>query len=208
MPRAGEQPYNEILFRPFSNLPIHIRVYGNMPNQNFIVLFFSNPVDNSVPYFQQELGPWYIWLCWGIIKTTFQCMVVLQSRGQVYIFVEILWSHDLRVELKIYWVVLVNVCNCQGKPLIDKCIFWCWCQNLLISLHNNFWKLCIFWFRSYDLILVLTSEPTACLFPGTLCSLIDKFWYQYYKMHFLLRCSPCLTGILITKRHLLLHSAL
>ena len=46
-------------------------------------------------FFQQS---WQIWLCWQISRTTFQCMVVLQSRGQNFIIVEILWSQDLRVE--------------------------------------------------------------------------------------------------------------
>ena len=32
---------------------------------------------------------WHIWLCWKIARTTFQCMVVLQSRGQNDILVEI-----------------------------------------------------------------------------------------------------------------------
>ena len=62
------------------------------------------------PYFQQESGPcpldwritihsnvdlvffqqfWHIWLCWKIARTRFQCMVVLQSRGQNFILVEI-----------------------------------------------------------------------------------------------------------------------
>ena len=61
-------------------------------------------LDKSVPYSWQELGPcpldwrttihcnigpaffhrpWYIWLCLKIAKTTFQRMVVLQSRRQV-----------------------------------------------------------------------------------------------------------------------------
>ena len=31
-------------------------------------------------------------------RTTFQCMVMLQSRGQNFILVEINWSQDLRVE--------------------------------------------------------------------------------------------------------------
>ena len=44
------------------------------------------------------LPTWYLLLCWKITRTTFQCMVVFQSRGQNVILVEIEWSHDLRVE--------------------------------------------------------------------------------------------------------------
>ena len=76
--------------------------------------------DRSVPYFQQESGPcpldwrttihsnvdlvffqqsWHIWLCWKIARTTFQYMVVLKSRGQNFILVEIYWSQYFRVEL-------------------------------------------------------------------------------------------------------------
>ena len=47
--------------------------------------------------FQQS---WHIWLCWKIASTTFQCMVVLQSRGQNLMFVEISRSQDIRVEPK------------------------------------------------------------------------------------------------------------
>ena len=75
--------------------------------------------DKSVPSFLQESGPcpmdwritihskvvleffqqcWHIWICWKIARTTFQGMVVLQSRGQNVILVEIEWSQDLRVE--------------------------------------------------------------------------------------------------------------
>ena len=39
-------------------------------------------------------------LCCKIARTTFQCKVVLQSRGQHFILVEILWKQDLRVEHK------------------------------------------------------------------------------------------------------------
>ena len=76
--------------------------------------------DKSVPYFHKESGPcpldwrltihskvdlvffqqsWHIWLCWKVGRTTFQCKLVLQSRGRNFILVEIWWSQDLRVDI-------------------------------------------------------------------------------------------------------------
>ena len=75
-----------------------LQSWGQSPKKNLKLL------DKSVPYLWQELGhcpldwrttihcnigpaffhrPWFIWLCLKIAKTTFQHMVVLQSRGQV-----------------------------------------------------------------------------------------------------------------------------
>ena len=94
--------------------------------------------EKSVPYFQQESGPcpldwritihsnvdrvffqqsWHIWLCWKITRTTFQCTVVLQSRGKDFLLVKILWKQDLRVEhiaiekgKSISFEILLSVC--------------------------------------------------------------------------------------------------
>ena len=51
----------------------------------------------EIVFFQH---PWYIWLCWKIVGTTFQCLNLLQSRGQHISRGKFKWSQDLRMELK------------------------------------------------------------------------------------------------------------
>ena len=52
---------------------------------------------------------WHNCLCCKIVRTIFKYMVVLQSRGQDFIFVQLLWSQDLRVKHKIFLCVYVCV---------------------------------------------------------------------------------------------------
>ena len=99
---------------------INIWLYGYSPVQGTRSRFLLKVRDRFVPWFSIFFGPcpldwriiihlnvdlvffqqsWHIWLCWKIARTTFQRMVVLQSRGHNFILVEILWSQDLRVEL-------------------------------------------------------------------------------------------------------------
>ena len=66
-------------------------------NKNLDLVHWRITIHSSVDLviFQQS---WHICLCWKITRTTFQCMVVPQFRGQKFILVEIWWSQDLRVE--------------------------------------------------------------------------------------------------------------
>ena len=97
---------------------INIWMYGNSQIQGTKSIKDGELRDNSVPYFQQESKPcpldwritihwnfdlvffqqsWHIRLCWRkkITRKSFQCFIVLQYRGQNFIFVEISWSQDL-----------------------------------------------------------------------------------------------------------------
>ena len=67
------------------------RSFGTCPLDSRITI----NVHVDMVFLQQS---WHISLCWKIARITFQCMVILQSRGQNFIFVEIWWSQDLRVE--------------------------------------------------------------------------------------------------------------
>ena len=102
-----EQPYSEMLFWQFSNMTTYVRVVGKLQDWHFNVWLFSHPGDkvlilverwgqicpivvllffNIVPWLGEkqwiEMLPRYMWSCWKIAVATFDCMVVLQSRGQ------------------------------------------------------------------------------------------------------------------------------
>ena len=108
-PWIGEQSYIEMLFRQFSNLTTYVSVFGKLLYQHFNLSLFSNPgvkvlilVESMVQicplvfflYFllskmiYWNVGPtisqqrWHAWLTWKIVRTTLQCMVVLQSKGK------------------------------------------------------------------------------------------------------------------------------
>ena len=129
--------------------------------------------DKSVPYFQQESGPcpldWrivlyatvnlvffqqslHIWICWKIARTTFQCMVVFQSRGQHFILVEISWSQDLRVEL-IYWILAEDSkMKIACTPKLPTIRGW--------KLNNKFDNL-VYMYISYTHVIWRTQEEPA-----------------------------------------------
>ena len=73
--------YGTDLFRSFGTCPLDLRI--------------TLHVHVDMVFLQQS---WHILVCWKIARTQFQCMVVLQSREQHFILVEIWWSQDLRVE--------------------------------------------------------------------------------------------------------------
>ena len=115
--------FTEMLFWQFSNIIIYVKIVERIPDQQLSVWLFSNPGE-KVPFLLKVLhlfGPspldlritihtnvdlaffqqsWHLWLCWKIATTTFQCLGVIQSRGQHFIIVKIYWSQDLRVEHK------------------------------------------------------------------------------------------------------------
>ena len=106
----GNFPTYSYMSRLLEKSQINIWMYGYSQIQRTRLKKDGELRDKSVPYFQQESGPcprdwritihwnvdlvflqqsWYIWLCWKIARTTFQCMDVPQSRGQNFILVEI-----------------------------------------------------------------------------------------------------------------------
>ena len=107
---SGNFPTWSYMSRWLEKYQINIWMYGYSPIQGIRSKKDRELRDKSVPDFQQESGPypldwritinsnidlvffqqsWHIWSCWKIDRTTFQCRVVLQSRGQNFILVEI-----------------------------------------------------------------------------------------------------------------------
>ena len=70
-------------------------------------------------FFQQF---WHVWLCWKIARTRFQCMVVLQSRRQNFILVQISWSQGLRVE-----------------HILCNTLFWCEGAKIFVNTADPIW---------------------------------------------------------------------
>ena len=107
---SGNFPTYSYMSRLLEKYQINIWMYGYSQIQGTRSKKDGELRDQYVPYFQQKSGPcpldwritihwnvdlvffqhsWHIWLCWKNARTTFQCMVVLQSRGQNFILVEI-----------------------------------------------------------------------------------------------------------------------
>ena len=95
----------------------------------FSIFFGPCPLDFRITihqnvdlvFFQQSL---HILLCWKTTRTTFQCMLVLQSRGQNFILVEIEWSQDLRVEQRYTQFPIKNKYTWFGVDTIFLCYWW------------------------------------------------------------------------------------
>ena len=67
---------------------------------------------------------WHICSCWKIARRTFQCMVALESRGQDFILVEILWSQDLRAKpISFSWwqLILPHTTGATSSPNMNLC---------------------------------------------------------------------------------------
>ena len=78
-----------LLFNPRDKVQILVESTGQICPA-VLHIFWPRPLDLRINihlnvdlvFFQQS---WHIYLCWKNAKTTFQCMVVLQSRGQNFI---------------------------------------------------------------------------------------------------------------------------
>ena len=121
---VGKIPNQHLIVWLFSNPWHKVQILVKIKRQICPVVLhlfwtFSPGFENNHTFkcwsgiFQQYL---HIMLCWKIARTTFQCKLVLQSRGQHVILVEILWSHDLRVELNQFIQWYLN----GGLKLIEK----------------------------------------------------------------------------------------
>ena len=75
-------------------------------------------------FFQQS---WHIWIYWKIARTTFECLVVLQSRGQI---LSLLKLNEARIsEWNIYWMHTGNSYSKFYSKSIKEFISWIYMLN-------------------------------------------------------------------------------
>ena len=144
-----------MLFRLFSNIIIYIKIVGKIPDQHLSVWLFSNPGDKvhkrgrtmvqicpvlstriwtlSSGLENKHTFKWHIWLCWKIVRTTFQCQCPLSNPGDKILF--FLKFHEARIsEWNISSLGMLKLPSWSFRSYIRKEISW-WARMIfLLSL--------------------------------------------------------------------------